>query len=762
MNYAAAIVATGAAASLVTPATALAQQARINVPAMPLDQALDRIATLTGARITYDPEQTEGLRSKAVINAASAADAIAAAVAGRDLTVDDLGGNRFEIAKAITVTAKRDEAETGLLVRQTSTSSRTGQALREQPRNAQIISAKLLQDQQARTLNESLASAVGVVVNGTNVQSGASYTMRGYASSPLVNGLVAGSQTAVANIERIEVLKGPDAVLAGADNQGGFINVVLKKPSADPFRSVRLETGSFGEIRGTLDFNTAITHDHHLSARLIAVGSGEDHNPGGYRGDRDRVLTPSLRFKNDSSDFILTGGITDSRTGLASYVPFNVLTGRPYERPIGKPLFDRDQYLRQKNKFVLVDVTQRIADWVTFVARGQVSNGKLSLHNYTPMAVIDASRGIIAAFNGESGQEFDNLGADTFLRFRFKALGIEHTLATGYNYGKSDVKGFGAQNEEQVLYDLTKEPGGLTPIAPADFTAFQYGSINQGVFAQDTLTYGKAHLNAGIRRTHYDSIYRDSQSGATLETRRANAVTYNFGLVYDLFTNISLWGTYVSGFHPTFLIDYRTRQQLHHQENWSKEGGVKIDLFGKRALLTVSYFDSRQSIRILTDTEHHEPGMGYLFGLERPGQVAHGIDASIAGRITRGWDLQAGYTGITYKQLLVPGESQAGLFGQPARKFSVYTAYRRPVGQRTEAGLGLGVYGQDGVKLFRQRSAPSSLEVNTNAFLTRGPLDLNVGVRNLFNRRNFEATTIDTYLPLKVPRTWRLSLGYRF
>ncbi len=737
-----------------------AQPTAISLPAMPMGDALDYIAKASGTEIRYDPAMVARLRAKPVRNAANASAAVAAAIGKLplDFKVDEQGTIVLEQIGDIVVRARRDEAETSVLVKQTSTSSRTGQSLREQARNAQVISAKLIADQQAQSLNESLASAVGVVVNNTNLQAGASYSIRGYDAGVLVNGLTAGAAPSIANIERIEVLKGPDAVLGGADNQGGVLNIVMKKPSADAFGSVRLETGSFGQKRGTLDVNHPVAWDGKLSARLILLGSDANRNFGGYRGDEDFLIAPSLRFKNARTDVVLSGSISRTITGLAPFAPFNPLTGTAFDLPVDTPLFSPDQYLRAKTRVITLDVTQQATDWMTLVFRGQLSDTTLDIHAYTPMALLDPSIGLMLLSNAENRQHSVSRGVDTYARFKFETWGIHHKMLAGFNYGRNKNDGFGASKEEVFPFVFLGQSEPIAPLTPVDSLAFDQSAVNKGVYFQEVAEYGKLHVNAGLRQNWYDVATNNYFRGSPTQRETAKALTPNFGLVFDIMKNVSLWGTYVKGFRPVFLTRFSDGAQLPNQVNWNKEAGVKIDLFNNRALLTVSYFDARQSIRIIGDQQH--PG----YGIARGGQKATGIDASISGQILPGWDLQAGYTGTSYKQLLEQGEAQPGLFGQPAKKVTLYTAYRRTIADRTNAGLGVGVYAQDGVRVMGYEDArtPSSVEVNANAFLSRGPLDLNVGVRNLLDRRNLDATAVNTYLPYKLPRTWRLTLGYKF
>ena len=150
-------------------------------------------------------------------NAQSERDAVAQATRGLPVAIDVNDAGVITVLNDVVVIARPNEAETSVLVRGSTSSSRLGQSLRDQPRNTQVISAKLLERQQAQTLSEALSNAGGVVVNSATVQGGVSFTVRGFDSNGAVNGLpssssamfAAGSTLPLANVERIEVLKGP-------------------------------------------------------------------------------------------------------------------------------------------------------------------------------------------------------------------------------------------------------------------------------------------------------------------------------------------------------------------------------------------------------------------------------------------------------------------------------------------------------------------------------------------------------------------------
>lgn len=311
------------------PLPAAAQATRtgeINVPSLPMAEALERITALSGVAIAVDPDAVKGLISHPVLNARSARAAVQQATKGAGIAIVPGANGGLTVVNDIIVTARRDEAETSVLVRQATTSDRNGLGLREQPRNTQVITAKTIQDQQALDIGDILRNAGGVSVQAATNNSGATYTVRGFSASGLVNGLSAGGQYGVtaganqpvANIERVEVLKGPDAILSGFNNLGGNVNVVTKKPSAEERLAVSFDTGSWGLVRGVIDGNNAITADKKLSGRVIASAQTMDHTYGGYRGSQDYLFAPSLRYKDRLTDIVIGASLANSLTGVGA------------------------------------------------------------------------------------------------------------------------------------------------------------------------------------------------------------------------------------------------------------------------------------------------------------------------------------------------------------------------------------------------------------------------------------------------------------
>ncbi|MGP7797003.1 TonB-dependent siderophore receptor [Sphingomonas sp. CLY1604] len=745
------------------PAAAQAQEHGLSQPAMPLSDALQRIGAHWNKPLDIDPDAVKGMTANAVVDARSEKDAVRQATRGLDVAVQVDTDGRIAILNDIVVVAQRDEAETNVMVRNTSTSSRLGQSLREQARNTQVISSKLLEQQQARSLQEALTNAGGVVVNTVTTLGSPTYTVRGFTSNGAVNGIASPSSSAFAagasvplpNIERIEVLKGPDAILLGADSLGGTVNIVTKKPSADELLYVSGDVGSFGLVRGTVDANRAISDDNRWSARIIASAGKADHNFGGYRGNEDYLFAPSLRFKNATTDAIVSATVSTQFFGMTPYDILNLTNKQLYPLPVNQPIITEDQFVRLGNTQFNAEITQKVADWLTIVARGQHLNNTVGARNYSPGARGTKAGDILFLLSGsQQKSRADNL--DGYARIRFATGAVRHKILAGFNYLNTET----AQNEASpspapVTYNiLTQTP--KPPLYATSFAlSFTQPVTQNGWYGQYLAEFWKLHLTAGLRgnsgTTNFNIVGQPSQSYSS------SKVTTNYGAVVDITDSLSVFGSVASGFTLTFVLDFN-KTKLPDNRTRNAETGFKWDLFDKRVLLTASWFSLRQSTLLARDPLHRG------FSIATPGQLNRGIDINLSGEPIKGLSVTAAYTRTTFKYLAPNSVIGTIIYAQPRDLYNVYASYQRPVSDTVKLGLGGGVNGNSSSSIdgFGTWYVPPSVQANLNAFASIGKLDINFGVRNLFDRINYGPTRLSLYVPYRETRNWRLTVGYRF
>jgi iron complex outermembrane receptor protein len=754
------------ALAICAPGVALAQAKTLSQPALPLSEALQRIAAEWGTPLNIDPDAVKGLTSRPVTDAQSERDAIAQATRGLPVAVV-VDASGISIVNDIVVTARPNEAENSVLVRGATSSSRLGQSLRDQARNTQVISAKLLQQQQAISMTEALANAGGVVVNTANVQGGVSYSVRGFSAQGAVNGLpsasnssfAAGTTQSLANIERIEVLKGPDAILLGGENLGGTINIVTKKPNAEERLYVSADTGSFGLARGTIDANRAISNDNRLSARIIATAARADRNFGGYRGDEDYLFAPSLRYKNAVTDIIVSATLSNQLMGMVPYTLLNTTTKQPFRLPEGRRLVgDADQGVQIGNTQLNAEITQKMTEWLTVVARLQHQEMSFRLKQYSPFAVLDNS-GLLLLSSSGAKQTSKSDAIDSFARIVFETGSVTHKLVAGFTRTQTDVKAFYADDGGMFPYNfLTTPPPTLRPLA-IEFgnETSTSGTLQTGYYGQYLVGFGPIHLTAGVRHNELESSFVNTGRRPGSGSSTLGATTPNYGAVVDITEDFSVFGTFAYGYRPMFTID-RLSNRLPDIETRNAETGFKWDLFNKRMLINASWFSIRQNVTL--DRDPVNPA----FQIAVPGLLGRGIDLNFSGELMPGLTVTGAFTRTKYRYLKPSANVGFVVAGEPRDLYNLYASYTHHVADKTRVGLGAGISGRSSSPIDTRGlyAVDPAFQANLNGFLSMGPLDLTIGVRNLFDRENYNTTRSTSYIPLGEPRTWRLTVGYRF
>lgn len=748
----------------VLPDAAAAQDRRVTLPSMPLPEAIARIREQTGATINADPDAVRGLTAAPVTEARNAMAAIRQATRGLRLAVSRQHDGSILIVNDILVVAHRDEAETSVMVRSTTTSTRTGETLRDQPRNVQVLSAKLLAEQQAQSLPDALRNAGGVTVNAATVQGGVSYTVRGLSTGGAVNGLptpsnstfAAGSTQPIANVERLEVLKGPDAILLGGDSLGGTVNIVTKKPSADERLYVSSEVGSFGAVRGTVDANRSISADDSISARIIATAASADRNFGGYRGNEDYLFAPSVRYKKDGTDIVLSITAGDQIFGMVPYTLYDTTKKAPIAIPKGVPLVGgRDQYSQVTSTIYDAQVRQEVGSWLTVVGHWQHQNASLFLSQYSPFALLAPNQLLISSSGIK--QRSTNNAVDGYVRIAVNTGPVEHKLIAGGMATSFDTTQDGANNGSMRPYNYVTK----SPALPALANSFSFANNAVGTqtayYAQYLVKYWKLALLASVRHTNSDSVVSIARQPVRQYTSNG-ATTPSYGAVVEVTDTLSVYGSLAFGFIPSFQFD-RFRNLLPDTRTRNAETGFKLDLFDKRVLVNASWFRLSQSNYKVADPVNRN------FFINLPAQLAKGIDVSVSGEPLKGLTVSGSFTRTEYSLLTANNRNLGNtVVLQPRDQYNAYASYRHTVSNDVTAGLGAGVYGRSSAAidmLGLYRIGPA-LQTDLNGFLTIGKLDLNLGVRNLFDRQNYGPTTATTYVPLGEPRTWRLTVGYRF
>jgi len=169
-------------------------------------------------------------------------------------------------------------------------------SIRDLPQNIQILTEEFLKDTAAYTLEDIVRYAPGVTAG----QNPGSFNIRGFVTLVnLRNGFRqfgGGVQQDSATLDRVEILKGPSAVLYGVTQPGGLINFITKKPLSEKKTTVSLSAGTDSFFRSVLDTTGPLTNDKSVLYRLIAAYDTRETEKW-FEEYETFILAPSLTFR---------------------------------------------------------------------------------------------------------------------------------------------------------------------------------------------------------------------------------------------------------------------------------------------------------------------------------------------------------------------------------------------------------------------------------------------------------------------------------
>ena len=566
----------------------------------------------------------------------------------------------------------------------TATATRTDTPLRDIPQSIQVIPREVLEDQQVITLGDALRNVSGVV-RGERIFNGEFFTIRGFSGATILRdgfrlndgGRVGFSE--LSNLESVEVLKGPAAILTGSVQPGGVINLVSEQPLAEPRYEFGLRVGNQALIEPSLDLTGPITEDGRLRYRINASRRRGDSFRG-YDTDLERFfIAPTISWQiSDRTDLTLFLEYTeDERPGDNGLVAIGTgVANVPRDRVIG----ELDDISRQENLQVAYQFEHRFSDSWT------LRNG-LSYFRSDSSALVTAT--VAVAPNGDAtlapatdSSTRETLDVQTNIVGEFNTGSIEHTVLFGVDLLRTRLNnrdlriGF----TTPVVLNIFNPVYGTVP-RPATqnlpIFALQDSQIDSlGVYIQDQIDIlDNLILLAGVRYDtveqtliNFPSVFNPNQSESTLN---ADAFTPRVGLVYQPIEAVSLYGSYSTSFSPNTATTV-TGEVIEPERGEQFEVGVRAELLGGRLIANLAFFDITKQNVATPDPNPLNVGASVATGEQR----SQGIELDVAGEVLPGWNIIANYA---YTDATITSDNSGydgnRLTGVPEHNLNLWTTY---------------------------------------------------------------------------------------
>lgn len=635
----------------------------------------------------------------------------------------------------VVVTGEQDE---GYNPSSATTATRTDTPIRDIPQSIQVIPRQVLEDQQVTRLQDALQNVSGLTRWGNygGNESGA-YTIRGfYQEGNFRNGFRDNdfySVTDPANIEQIEVLRGPSSVLFGQAQPGGIINIITEQPLDEPYYSLEFTGGQFSFYRPEVDISGPLTNDGDLRYRLNLAyqnsGSFRDYNyiervfvAPVLAWDISDDTTLTLDFEYLYNDPVFDRGLVALDDGSLA-LPINRYLGYPDLEDYTETVYRGGYNLEHR-----FSDSWRIRNALSIysaVAGGEsvVVNGALVDDQFSPrrLDVDDFVNENYALQTEVVGEFFTGSVAHELL------MGVELNRRTRYYDSLSgDLPSIDIFDPD---YDVDRP----------DELGFPYNEITSvdtlGIYLQDQINLlDNLILLVGGR---FDSLDQDTHypyDGSSVE-QSDSAFSPRAGIVYQPSEEIALYASYSEGFFPN-IGRSANNSAFDPERGRQYEIGVKGDFLDGRLSGTLAAFDITKSNVLTTDPDNVD------FSIAVGEQRSQGVELNIAGEILPGWNIITGYAYIdarvTEDNSIPEGDRPQNVAEHTA---NLWTTYEIQEGDFQGLGFGFGLFftgEREGELPNSNLQLPSFLRADAALFYRRDNWRVGINVRNLFDIEYYE------------------------
>jgi iron complex outermembrane recepter protein len=589
------------------------------------------------------------------------------------------------------------EQETGYSVPNATTATKTDTPLRDIPQSIQVIPQEVIQDQQVTRIEEVLRNVSSVTFQGNDDNRGAGFSLRGFRDAPILrDGFRLYSDYSnqgspeTANLERVEVLKGPASVLYGEIEPGGLVNLVSKQPLTNPFYQAELQIGSRELIRPRIDFSGPLTTDGKLLYRLNALYQHRESFRD-YDTDADRFFAaPTITWKiSDRTDLTLALEYIkdESFADFGTIAAGNSVADIPASRITNNP----DDTITNKYFGVGYNFEHRFNDnWTLRNAfRYQYSS-----YDYSVLALpgdFDETS-TITRFFADQESEGRDYTLQTNLVGKLNTGSIKHTFLLGVdlNRSESDVLTLFGDPSPLDIFNPVYDPKPDADTLPV-FSDTVTESNRLGIYVQDQIALlDNLFLLAGLR---YDTVDQEVTNAPTAEdegseqNQTEDAFTPRIGVVYQPSDEVSLYASYSRSFRPTDSTS-ASGDILPPEEGKGYEVGVKTEWLEGKLSATLAYFDiTKQNVAV---SDPAFPGLN--FSIATGEQRSRGVELDAVGEIFPGWKVIASYayTDAEVTEDTDPELVDSRLPGIPKHSGSLWTTYEIQKGNLQGLGFGIG------------------------------------------------------------------------
>lgn len=546
----------------------------------------------------------------------------------------------------------------GYNAKKSRTATRTETELKDTPQSISVVTQDVIRDQSIQSISEAVRYIPGVTASqGEGNRDALNFRGAGVTTGDFYqDGIRDDIQTYrdLYNTDRIEVIRGANAMIFGRGGSGGVINRVTKEAGWDPVRELSLSYGAYNQKRGTIDIGNAINDV--AAFRLNAVYENSDSYRSGVELERYGITpTFTIRPGNNTKIVLSAEYFKDERIGDRGMPSIGTgLKNRPYDigdhstffgsarlspnetettafNALIEHAFDNGVKVRNNTRYAYYDKYYQ-----NVYARGQVTGGQVALGAY------------------RDDTERQNLINQTDVTYSLKAGNVEHKLLVGMELGTQDTTNIrkspsmnndnitgptGTVSAENPIFTGTLTTLNLTNLR----TNVRSDATNTAFYLQDQIILSpKWEVVLGVRHDRFDVDYNNLNGNPGQRTFNVtdNKLSPRAGLIFKPLENLSLYASYSQSFVPRAGDQLNglslSNANLSPEKFINQEIGAKYDVNPDLSLTAAIYKLERENIAA-TDPANN------VQTILIDGQETKGVELGATGKLTDKWSVFGGY-----------------------------------------------------------------------------------------------------------------------
>lgn len=543
----------------------------------------------------------------------------------------------------------------GYVAGRSSSGTKTDTPIMETPQSVSVIGAEQIRDQKPNKLDEVLRYTAGVRAGTFGADTRNDWWLiRGFKSDDVglfLDGMqlfytsYASWKLQPFNMERVEVLRGPSAVLYGGSSPSGIVNVISKMPPAEPIRYIETGVNNFGNAYVGFDVGGPVATSPE-NGKLFYRVVGEVQNGAtqvNFTPDNNYFIAPSVTWKPDAdTTFTVLASASRQDTRGINFLPYRgTVTNAPFGKIptsffVGDPNVDK---FTREQEMLGYQFERNLTDDLTFRQNARFAHVDITYRGYVGNGWADINTATLGRYNWYAKDTANQADLDNQLEYRINTGPVQHTMLFGVDlkgYQIDDYQAFGfgvpSINVFNPVYGLSEVP------LPAPFRNFLITQKQAGTYLQDQMKLGNFTLVLSGRNDWVETTQAARDTGAIVSSRDDSTFSGRAGLIYNFDNGIAPYVAYATSFNP--IIGLNAQNQLFLPETGKQaEVGLKVAPKGFDGYFTVSAFDLvRQNVPTTL------PGSVPILQTQTGEVTSRGIELEAVANVTRELKLVGAFT----------------------------------------------------------------------------------------------------------------------